>query len=271
MKTLLAAAAVSLCCALPAAAGTLEELTPYFSTQYFTWREHDGGRRILKERGALFSLGVLGTVAESSVTLRGRGELFGGEVGYDGETQAPGSLPIHTEVGYFGTREELDLGYRIGPASRRLEPFGGIGHRWWLRALQDTTSAEGPVSGYTEWWQTVYGRVGARGELEVPRDIRVVVEAGAKYPFYTGNSVNFAGSGVTTFRPGARWSGFAEAGVVYRNLKLALIYEGFRFSRSPQKQVQSTDPLTQEIIQKQYLQPDSSSDIFGVSLGWTFR
>jgi hypothetical protein len=28
--------------------------------------------------------------------------------------------------------------------------------------------------------------------------------------------------------------------------------------------------LTQEIIRKQYLQPDSSSDIFGVSLGWTF-
>jgi len=271
MKTLLAAAAVFVCCT-PAAAATLEELAPCVSTQYFTWREHAGGRRLLKERGALFSLGaVLGGVTESSVTFRGKGELFGGEVGYDGETQAPQSLPIHTRVGYFGSREELDLGYRIGSASLRLEPFGGIGHRWWLRALQDTSSAEGPVSGYTEWWQTVYGRIGGRGKFELPREVGIVVEAGAKYPFYTGNSVDFAGSGVTTFRPGARWSGFAEAGVAYGNVKLTLLYEGFRFSQSPQKLVQTTDPLTGATVQNYYFQPESSSDIFGVSLGWSFR
>lgn len=263
MKTVLAVAVLSLCCAFPAAAEALDELTPYFATQYFTWRESNDGRRILKERGALFCLGaVVGDVTASSLTLRGRGELFGGEVGYDGETQAPESLPVHTQVGYFGTREELDLGYRAARERHYLEPFLGVGHRWWLRALQDTASAEGtPVSGYTEWWQTLYGRVGGRGKIEISRHARLFVELGAKYPFYTGNSVDFAGSGVTTFRPGARWSGFAEAAFGYDNMRLALLYEGFRFSKSPRKLVQD----------RQYFQPESSSDILGVSLGWSFR
>ena len=76
---------------------------------------------------------------------------------------------------------------------------------------------------------------------------------------------------MTTFRPGARWSGFAEAGVAYGNVKLTLLYEGFRFSQSPQKLVQTTDPLTGATVQNYYFQPESSSDIFGVSLGWSFR
>ena len=263
MKTLLVAAACSVCCAFPAAAGALEELTPYISAQHFTWQEHYGGRRILTERGALLSTGiVLGAVVRSSFTLRAKGELFGGEIGYSGETQAPNSTPISTDVSYFGVRQELDLGYRVERAALRFEPFGGVGHRWWLRELQDTTTAAGePVSGYTESWQTVYGRLGARGRLLLPRGLKVVAEAGAKYPFYTGNSVDFSNSGVTTFRPGARWSGFAETAVSYRNMRLALIYEGFRFSQSPEKQVQT----------RNYFQPDSSSDIFGVSLGWAFR
>lgn len=262
MKRLLAAAALLLCGAPPACAGTWEELTPFFSTQYFTWGEDDGGRRILKERGALFSTGaVAGYVTDSSFTLKGRGELFGGEVGYGGETQAPDSVPVRTQVSYFGSREEIDLGYR--PSwSFRLEPFVGIGHRWWLRGLQDAATADGTaVSGYTETWQTVYGRAGARSELVTSRGVRVAAEAGAKYPLYTGNSVDFAGSGVTTFRPGGRWSGFAEAAVRYRSVKLALLYEGFRFSQSPLIQVQN----------RFYFQPESYSDIFGASLGWAFR
>jgi len=263
MKRLLVTAAISACCALPAAAGALEEVTPYISAQRFTWQEYSGGRRLLKESGPLFSTGVvLGAVAKSSFTMRGKGELFGGEVGYRGETQAPSSIPISTDVTYFGTRQELDLGYRVEAAKVRLEPFGGVGHRWWIRSLQDTTTAAGePVFGYTESWQTLYGRLGARGRLILPGGIRVAAEAGAKYPFYTGNSVDFSNSGVTTFHPGPKWSGFAETGISYRNLRLTLLYEGFRFSQSAEKQVQTNN----------FFQPESSSDIFGVSLGWAFR
>uniref|UniRef100_C6E0U7 Uncharacterized protein n=1 Tax=Geobacter sp. (strain M21) TaxID=443144 RepID=C6E0U7_GEOSM len=262
MKTFLLALLLWAFCALPAAAATLEILTWYFSPQYFTWQERDNGRRLLKESGPLFSLGgAAGIVADSSFTIRGKGELFGGQVGYQGETQPPDPQPIRTDVAYFGTREEVDLGYRVSRGRGYLEPFAGLGHRWWLRELQDTSTAAGSaVKGYTELWQTAYGRLGARGELALSSGGAAFAEGGAKYPFYTGNSVDFVNGGVITFHPGAAWSGFAETGIRVGSLKLALSYEGFRFSASSPKRVQGT----------RYLQPESSSDIFGASLGWSF-
>lgn len=262
MKRCLAAAVFSACCAQPAAALSLE-VTPYLSARYFTWEEFDAGRRILRERGPLFAAGVsLGKVTPSSVTVSGKGELFGGEVDYDGETQAPHSVRVRTRVGYVGTALQLDLGYRAERGELRLEPFLGLGHRWWLRDLQDTTSASGEaVSGYTESWQTVYGRFGARGRLALPRGVELVAEGGAKYPFYTGNSVDFSGAGVTTFRPRPHWSGFAETGVGYRSARITLSYEGFRFNPSHERVVQG----------QSYFQPKSSSDLFGLNLGWSFR
>ena len=249
-------------CALPASALSLEELTPYFSAQYFTWEEYSEGRRLLKESGPLFSAGVLaGFTTRSSWTLRGKGEFFGGQVGYDGETQGPTVIPVQTDVTYLGTRQELDLGYRVHSGALRIESFGGVGARWWLRALQDTSTAGQPVSGYSEWWRTAYGRLGARARYFQPSGLTCFAEGGAKYPFYNANSISFASSGVSTFHPGGKWSGFAESGVSWRRLKATLYYEGFRFSRSSNVSVGN----------EQFFQPESSADIFGLSLGWAFR
>ena len=266
LQMFLLAALCAACCAVPVTAAPLDELTPYLSGQHLTWSESAAGRRLLKESGALFSGGILAEfvtppAASVSLTLRGREELFGGVVDYAGETQAPNPVPVNTEVSYLGTRQELDLGCRYSADSWNLEPFGGAGYRWWLRELHNSSSATGdPVSGYTEYWQTAYLRMGARGRYRDPSGVSFFAEGGAKYPFYTGNSVDFAGSGVTTFRPGAEWSGFAEAGASYRHLRLALSYEGFRFSTSPLVQIGT----------KAFFQPESSSDIFGLSLGWAF-
>lgn len=263
MKRVLAATAFAICCASPAAAGTVEQLTPYLALQHFAWQEHDGGRELLRESGALVAAGVLfGARSSSSWTLRAKAELFGGEVNYSGETQAPESLPVKTDVVYFGIGEEFDLGYRLGETQLSWEPFAGIGHRWWMRDLQDSTAADGtPVSGYSESWQTVYGRVGARGQLRQSDAVKFFGQAGAKYPFYTGNSIDFVGSGESTLHPGGRLSGFAEAALDYRKVRFSLSYEGLRFSRSDNKQIGN----------RYYFQPRSSSDIFGMSLGWAFR
>src|SRR6185369_297926 len=102
-------------------------------------------------------------------------------------------------------------GYRYSAASWDLEPFTGLGYRWWLRNLYNstsTTSAE-RVSGYTEYWQTVYLRMGARGSYRHSSGISFFAEAGGKFPLYTGNSVDFVGSGVATFEPAGLWSAFA--------------------------------------------------------------
>jgi len=256
----------SVCCALPAHAAPLDGVTPFLSAQYFSWREFSGGSRLLKEEGPLFAGGVLGEFAiprhaPSALALRGKVEIFGGVVDYHGETQAPNPVPVKTEVSYLGTRQELDLGYRYSSDTWYLEPFSGVGYRWWLRGLQDATSSAGSqVSGYTEYWQTAYLRTGGRSLCRVGLETSLFLEGGAKYPFYTGNSVNFAGAGRITFRPVGEWSGFAETGINYRRLRLALSYEGFRFSSSPLVQVGTKD----------YFQPDSASDIFGLHLGWTF-
>jgi len=263
MKTILLAATLSLCCAVPAAAGSLEELTPYVSGQYFRWEEHQNNRRILKETGPLVSAGVVvGGSTNSSLTMRGRAEIFGAEVNYNGETQAPESVPARTEVNYFGIRNQFDLGHRFSSGSLRLEPFGGLGHRLWLRDIRSGTDATGqPFSGFTEFWQTGYGRLGARAAYPAPSGASFFAEAGALYPFYTGNTVDFVGSGTTTLHPRGKLSGFAETGITWNRLKLSLHYEGFRWSKSPVKAAGS------ELI----FQPESRSDIFGLSLGWAFR
>lgn len=263
MKTLLLWAVFSVCCALPASAASLDEVTPYFSSQYFTWEEHSDGRRILKERGPLFSGGILlGGITDFSLTLRGKAALFGGVVDYDGETQKPNPVPVRTDVAYFGTLQQFDVGYRFSSGNVRVEPFAALGYRWWLRDLHNATSVTGqPVSGYTEWWQVGYGRLGARGRYLMQSGVSVFAEGGATYPFYVANSVIFASSGTTTFRPVGELSGFAETGIAWSKLKLTLSYEGLRFSQSPVKFADN----------RYFLQPDSSSDIFGVSLGWAFR
>lgn len=262
MRTFLLALILAACCAGPVSAASLDEVTPYFAGQYFTWKEYFAGRRLLKESGPLFSGGVLlGVATDSSLTFKFKEELFGGKVGYDGETQAPQSVPVKTDVIYFGTNQQFDLGYRVGSGRLQLEPFGGVGYRWWLRALQDATASTGKVAGYTEWWQSWSARMGARGRYRASSGVSVFAEGGAKYPFYTTNSVDFAGSGRSTFEPGGQWSGFAETGVTYRHLKLAFYYEGFRFSQSPDKLVGG----------KHYFQPDSSSDLLGMRIGWAFR
>lgn len=263
MRTILLAVILSICCAIPASAASLEELTPFLSVQQYTWEEFSDGRRLLKESGQLVSGGLLvGAGSDHSLTLRARGELFGGVVDYDGETQAPDPVPVETEVNYLGVRTHFDLGYRVPSGELRIEPFGGLGYRWWLRDLEDSRASTGQrVSGYTESWLSWYGRLGARGSYLTSAGLSLFAEGGALYPFYTGNTVDFVGEGKTTFRPQGRLSGFAEAGASWRELRLSLYYEGFRWGRSPVKLVG---------IQG-FLQPESTSDILGLSLGWNFR
>ncbi|HJV34231.1 hypothetical protein [Geomonas sp.] len=263
LKVLITTLLCVVCCAGGASAATLEQLTPFFTAQHYTWKEYYGGRRLLDEDGPLFSGGVkVGILTDLAMTITAKAEVFGGVISYDGETQAPNPVPVKTDVTYVGTRGEADFGYRLPPDLLNFEPFAGIGYRWWTRDLHDSQTATGvPVSGYTETWDSVYCRLGARGSYRPSSDWTMYVEGGGKYPFYTGNSVDFAGAGTVTFHPGSLWSGFAEAGASYRNLKVAFTYEGFRWSQSPLKRVGY----------QAFFQPESTSDIMGLSLGWNFR
>ncbi|WP_183360916.1 hypothetical protein [Geomonas limicola] len=248
-------------------AGTLEtacaagpEITPYLSAQYFTWREYHAARRLLKETGPLFAGGLdlalpVYRQAPNSLMIESRHEVFGGYVDYDGETQE--QIPVKTEVSYVGTRHEIGAGWRHDAGGWTLEPFTSLGYRWWFRGLQDATSANGqPSQGYTEYWQTGYLKLGGRGSCQVGPKFQVTGEAGATYPFYASNYVKLKSVGPTTFSPEGLWSPFAQAGLRYGGLRVTVSYEGFRFGASP--------------LKKGFLQPESTSDLIGLNLGWTF-
>lgn len=243
----------------------------YLSVSSFTWKEYDAGaRRILREQGPLYGVGGRGVIDlyRRSLLLSLNGEVFGGNVDYKGQTQTHpdpkvSDRPVDTDVVYLGTSISADLGWSAARGGFSVEPFVGVGYRLWLRDLDDSNALDTDdvpfkVTGYTEYWQTAHSRLGARGRYRTPSGISVFAQGGAKYPFYTGNSVDIADGGMTTFHPGGEWSGFAETGASYRHLKLALFYEGFRFSQSP-------------VNDRSFFQPKSSSDIFGLNLGWVFR
>jgi hypothetical protein len=249
----------------------VEEFSGYLTPQYFQWEEFLRGERLLREQGWLTGAG--GTVAlnvrnggTKAFILTGKAEIFGGIVGYDGQTQPPNPLPVTTDVDYIGTREEVDLGLRIGDPRLSVEPFAGLGFRWWLRNLQDSTTVDTQgdlqeVSGYTERWLSSYVRLGTRLGWTMNTDWRAFAEGGGKIPFYTSNSVDLTNDGTVTIHPRGRWAAFAEVGTTYRRLKASAFYEGFRFDQSTG--VRSGSDIL--------FQPESNSDIYGVRLGWIFK
>ena len=252
--------------------GGIRDLYVYPSLQYFTWEEFSDGKRLLKESGPLFGAGGAINVdllkAEAgALTLRGKGELFGGVVDYDGQTQPPNPLPVKTDVVYFGFKGETAVGWAVPVRKVRIEPFAGLGYRWWLRDLQnttinDTTGAAIQVQGYTEQWESAYTMLGAAVDYTINERWRLSWEAGGKYPFYNANRVDLVGVGKVTVKPEPRWSPFYEVGIRYNKFRFAHFYEGYRVAESPAVPISQTTAI---------LQPRSNEDIFGVSFAWCFR
>ena len=253
--------------------GGIRDLYVYPSLQYFTWKEFGDGKRLLKEEGLLYGAGgainvdLLKSEAAGALTLRGKAELFGGDVDYDGQTQPPNPLPVKTDVIYFGTKAEAAVGWAFPVGAARIEPFAGLGYRWWLRDLQNSTTRDTDgtvvsVQGYTEWWESVYTKLGTTVDYKINDQWRLFGEAGGKYPFYNANKVDIVGNGTVTIKPEPRWSLFAEVGARNRRFRPALFYEGYRVAQSPVVRINQTTGV---------LQPRSDEDIFGVSFAWCFR
>ncbi|MCM2358900.1 MAG: autotransporter outer membrane beta-barrel domain-containing protein [Geobacteraceae bacterium] len=259
--------------ASPACAG-VEEWFLYPSLQYFTWKEFSGNRRLVMEEGPLYAVGggVRFDLYRKSLLVNVKGEIFGGEVGYRGQTQnldnaAQHARPLKTDVTYFGTKLEGDVGWRLPLGSGSIEPFAGIGYRWWQRDLANSTALDTdgnafPVGGFTEVWHTLYSRLGLHGNLAVGSDLTLFAEGGGRYPFLNRNVADFPGAGTVTIKPEPRWSLFAELGARYGKFRPALFYEGFRFGQSQAVPIGGNRFL---------LQPESDSDIFGVNFGWAFK
>ena len=231
----------------------------YLKTESFTWKEYDNsGSQLLKESGLISAMGasVRSDIAEFLV-LRGRGELFGGSVNYDGQTQT--GTPVETDTNYAGFKIEGNLGWKFKVSEKSsLEPFAGLGFRWWQRDIQDTLYA----AGYEETWWSFYGRFGIYGKHTFSGQLKAFAEAGVRQPVSNRNKVDLSviGLSTVTVEPGNKASVFAEAGLKWTRFKASLFYEGMRFSKSA--------PVTVNNVQ--VWQPESRADIFGISVGMDF-
>lgn len=260
--------------------GGVTELYLYPYIQYSRWKEEDPSLKIgVRESGPLYGFGtavglnLLQTETAGSLRFRGKGEIFGGVIDYDGQTQPAQPLatdttkndrPVKTDVTYIGFKAESMLGWRLGIEKIELEPFAGVGYKWWSRDIYDSTAIDTnnksfPVSGYTELWQTIYTKLGMAAGYRMSDSWRIFAEAGAKYPLYNSNT---AGLGDVTVRPKSRWSAFAEIGFRYRQFRPALYYEGYRIDKSPAVQIDQSHAI---------LQPRSTEDVVGISVGYCFR
>ncbi len=254
-----------LCIAIIPAYVFCAEFEVYGGIQHFTWKEYDSGAKLLEESGPVFVAGgITGRTLTKSLSARLKGEIFGGGVDYDGQTQS--GHPVTTDTDYLGAKLEADLIWNMTVTEKHtLAPFAGVGARIWNRDIQSTlfrdqNDGETKLArGYTEKWRNYYGRAGISGTRSFDGQWQGFFLAGARIPVYTENVVNSV-----VLEPGNRFSGFAEAGLEHGRFKISLFYEGLRFSKSDR--VYFYDGSNYGYM----YQPESKADIFGISAGVKF-
>lgn len=233
------------------------EVDLYLKAESFKWEELDNGSKLLEESGMIYGVGsLIRSDNRNAFNFKFKGELFGGSVDYDGQTQE--GTPVKTDTDYFGFKLEGDSGYRFMIAEKSsLEPFVGLGLRWWKRDIQSTDEG----IGYEETWSSFYVRAGIYGDHMISGQAKVFLEGGAKFPLYTRNEPDFSEFGLEnpTLEPGSEVSLFAEAGLKWSKIKVAVFYEGMRFSESDLDDTYNA-----------FYQPESKADMFGVNIGLSF-
>ncbi len=239
----------------------------YGIAEHFTWKETLDGQQLVKESGPLFGAGgALGLRVLEPIWVEGNGEVFLGDVDYDGSIQSSrGTLtPYKSNTQYAGMKLEGDVACKLQLAPAfYLKPYAGAGFRAWRRTL-DTEFSDRYIGrhGYVENWLTVYGIVGCGGGLVLGRNSELFGRIEARLPLYntmTADLTNQGGPTDVELKPGQRASLYAEAGLTVMRLSGTFFVETLEFSQSP--------------LDSKYqvaLQPASKATLLGVKLGVAF-
>ncbi len=237
----------------------------------YSWKEHTTPRPP-KESGPMFLVG--GYVAGTPVgappadaengrifalgTLRGEFDLFLGYVSYRTSLLLPPQNEVNTHTAYVGSRYEVSGGLRIGDGRTSIEPFVGLGYRWWLRDVR----SNGQVTGYPERYWTIYGRYGLRWMAHVGEHAMLHATASLDPLLSAREEVDFSGiSGETLrLRNGKRTGWTLEAGVGGETVEVAMFWRATRFGAS------NIVPCS---LGGCY-QPQSDQNLIGVKVGLRF-
>ena len=233
----------------------------------YQWKEHFSGETP-RESGPLLTLGgyVSGFPWESTprVTLRGDVEMFLTRVPFSTFAQSlsgPGTVtPLDTHSDYLGFRYEGSLGRRFGSEAAGLEPFLGLGARWWLRYIETKDA----VTGYSELYHTLYGRVGVRARR--PFGARFLLHGAVSIdPLLWAQEridwTDISGERLTV-RNGKRPGWTIELGVGDGSLDGTVFWRATRFGES--------DHVSCLGGTSRCFQPESDQDIIGMKLGLAF-
>ncbi|GFO69242.1 hypothetical protein GMLC_28210 [Geomonas limicola] len=236
------------------------EVSVYLKSGYFTWDEKLNGASFVKETGAMFGAGVAHQGEVAGLKLAELAEVWGGNLNYDGH-DLTNTTKIDSDTSYLGTREEGSLGIRLPlPAGFSVEPFVGMGHKFWIR----TRSGED--------WNTIYAKVGVGSDVAIGEST-VFAKAGLLMPLYTRNHVSLASAGYSDVvtEPKSLPSAFAEAGVKRGAFALSVEYEGMRFGESDKVPTSRLAGNPGAVIQNnQAFQPDSEAHLFSLKLAYSF-
>lgn len=131
----------------------------YTRIDYFQWTERIEDMTLVKESGALYTLGYV----RRNGVQRFRAELFGGNMHYDGYGQSY-DQPLedfNSTTRYLGARGDYEFVLAPPLLEGQFAFLVGLGNRFWIRDIRGGLSEEGhPVWGALEVWWTLYPYLG---------------------------------------------------------------------------------------------------------------
>lgn len=267
LTLLVAVMALPLCAPAASLSNKVFTIRIYGLAEQFEWKETYQGQQLLKESGPLYGAGAdLSARVAGLFWIEGRGELFLGEVDYDGFLMSEkGELtPYKTTTEYAGMKIDGDLAFKIALSPDiHIKPFAGLGGRSWVRNL-DTAWSDRYIGeyGYSESWTTLYGIAGLGGGIKVGRASELSARIEARLPFINEEIVDLTNQGGPSdleLKPGRQASYYAEATLIVSRFTASLFVETLNFSESP---LDSREGL--------FFQPESKCTLIGGKIGLAF-
>jgi hypothetical protein len=227
------------------------------SVAAYQWVEDIGSFKT-KEFGPVVHLGgfLSGAPVATAPNLRVRGQirLMVGHVNYDTALISSPGTKVTTHSSYIGLGEEASLGWRVEQPRGAVEPFVGLGYRWWVRSIASNSS----VSGYPEHYQMIYARLGLRGGATLPGQVGPYVVFSVDPVLAAREEIDLSDTTGEILRVhnGKRAGWTIEGGLHKQWGEVGLFWQAVRFGES------NTVPCSLSLFG--CLQPKSDQDIFGV-------
>ncbi len=162
----------------------------------YEWQEFADGSKLLTESGLRSAASVrLDQALERGFIYGFLGEVYGGIVNYEGQTQS--GIPVATKTEYEGWRAEGAVGWRktfdLYTRNDLGRHFGEIraviGLDRWERDIRDSTTVLGtPAIGYVEEYKMVYTKLAVAWHYMAAR-LEQRLELGVKRPLNTTQNI----------------------------------------------------------------------------------